>query len=34
MVVSESTFQHGPATPLPATPAQIMGDLAAIITDK
>ncbi|NSL43656.1 helix-turn-helix domain-containing protein [Streptomyces sp. 8P21H-1] len=34
LVVSESAFQHGPAMPLPATPAQTTGDLAAIVIDK
>ncbi|MFD8096864.1 hypothetical protein [Streptomyces malaysiensis] len=34
LVVSESAFQHGPAMPLPETPAQTTGDLAAIVTDK
>ncbi len=34
LVVSESVFQYGPVMPLPATPAQTTGDLAAIVTDK
>ncbi|MEU6497598.1 hypothetical protein [Streptomyces sp. NPDC046984] len=34
LIVNESAFQHGPALPLPATPAQTTGDLAAVVTDK
>ncbi|MCP3819803.1 hypothetical protein NLX86_17385 [Streptomyces sp. A3M-1-3] len=34
LIVSEHAFQHGPAMPLPATPAHTTGDLAAIVTDK
>ncbi|MFH9712901.1 hypothetical protein ACH4MW_37060 [Streptomyces luteogriseus] len=34
LVVSESAFQHGPAMPLPTTPAQTTGDLAVLVTDK
>lgn len=34
LVANDSAFQYGPALPLPATPAQTTGDLAAIVTDK
>jgi hypothetical protein len=34
LVVNEGAFQHGPAAPFPAIPAQTTADLAAIITDR
>ncbi|WP_159107524.1 AlbA family DNA-binding domain-containing protein [Streptomyces rubrogriseus] len=34
LVVTESAFQRGPALPFPTVPAQTVGDLAAIVTDK
>jgi hypothetical protein len=34
LIAAEHAFHHGPATPLPAVPAQTTGDLAAIVTDR
>ncbi|WP_157847059.1 AlbA family DNA-binding domain-containing protein [Streptomyces achromogenes] len=34
LVVSDSAFEHGAPTRLPATPAQTTADLAAVINDK
>lgn len=34
LIAAEHAFPHGPATPLPAGPAQTTGDLAAIVTDQ
>ncbi|MFF1717396.1 helix-turn-helix domain-containing protein [Streptomyces sp. NPDC058268] len=34
LIVSEYAFHHGPATPLPAVPAQTTGDLSALVTDQ
>ncbi|MFJ3825577.1 AlbA family DNA-binding domain-containing protein [Streptomyces nodosus] len=34
LIASEHAFHHGPATPLPAVPAQTTGDLSAIVTDQ
>jgi len=34
LIAAEHAFHHGPATPLPAVPAQTTGDLSAIVTDQ
>nr|BAK19896.1 hypothetical protein [Streptomyces rochei] len=34
LIVTDDGFERGPALPFPATPAQVTGDLAAIVTDK